>query len=262
MLESKRRAIIFILVSVLLAAAAGYFVLKKVSELNAELGGMTEIYVAARDIPSRTLIERDQVKTVEIPNRYLNNSHVTDVGKLINKVLVVPLAAEDVITKTMIKPVSNVRDENNRLLMIPQSERVNFDQKLEALDRVDIVVSHNFDGKPVTEIFMKDVPVTSALESNKKFNGIVVEVPEEEAPKIIHMQNYAESMRILKANVGKEEQVKAEEPAEGEKADAGVEEAEKQKAAEQKAAEQKAAEQKAAEQKKKEEQAKANGSAN
>lgn len=270
MLESKRRAIIFILVSVLLAAAAGFFVLQKVSALNSELGGMTEVYVAADDIPSRTLIQRDQVKTVEIPNRYVNNSHVTNVESLINKVLVVPLAADDVITKTMIKPVSNARNENNRLVMIPQSDKVNFDQQLEALDRVDIIVSHKFDGKPVTETFMKDVPVAGVLKSNKKFNGIVVEIAAKDAPQVIHMQNYADSMRVLKANVGKEEQAEANPPAEGEKADAGEAEAAKQKeaeqkaaeqkAAEQKAAEQKAAEQKAAEQKKQEEQAKANGS--
>ncbi|MFP7447004.1 flagella basal body P-ring formation protein FlgA [Bacillus infantis] len=244
MLESKRRAIIFILVSVLLAAAAGFFVLQKVSALNSELGGMTEVYVAASDIPSRTLIEREQVKTVEIPNRYVNNSHVTNVEDLINKVLVVPVAAEDVITKTMIKPVSNVRDENNRLVMIPQSDKVNFDQQLEALDRVDIIVSHKFNDKPVTETFMKDVPVAAVLKSNKKFKGIVVEIADKDAPQVIHMQNYADSMRILKANVGKEE------PAEGEAAEADEAQASEQKSAEQKAAEQKAAaDTKAAEQK-------------
>ncbi|MFT4415389.1 SAF domain-containing protein [Fredinandcohnia humi] len=209
MLESKRRALIFITVSLLLATAAGFFVLKKVQEMNNELGGMTEIYVAASDIASRTLIQPDQVKKVEIPNRYVNEaSHVTDVNKLINKVLIVPLEEGEIITHSMIKPVAAATNENNRLVTIPATDRINFDQLLEAQDRVDIIVSQSFEDKPLTEIFMKDVLVAGVLDKNK---GIVVEVPAEVAPEIIHMQNYADSMRILKANVGKGTQPNTEE---------------------------------------------------
>lgn len=207
MLESKRRAIIFISISLLLAVAAGFFVLQKVSELNADLGGMTEVYVAADDIPSRTVIKPEQVKAIEIPNRYVNESYVLNVEDLINKVLVVPLKEDEVITQPMIKPVSTATDENSRLVMITQTENVSFDTQLEALDRVDIIVSHKFDGNPVTESFKKDVKVARILQSDKKFSGIVVEVPFEAAPEIIHMQNYADSMRVLKANVGLEEEV-------------------------------------------------------
>lgn len=208
MLESKRRAIIFLSISFLLAVAAGLFVLQKVSAMNEELGGMTKVYVAAADIPSRTLIQPNQVTTVELPNRYVNEtSHVLDVNELINKVLVVPLSEGDIITTAMIKPVSAATDENKRLVMIPQGDKVHFDSMLEAFDRVDIVVSQKFGDKPVTEVFMKDVNVANILEKEKKFNGVVVEVAAEDAPKIIHMQNYADSMRVLKANVGKADQI-------------------------------------------------------
>lgn len=203
MLESKRRAIIFITLSLLLAIAAGLLVLDTVKKLNSDLGGMTKIYVAASDIPSRTELNPKQLRTEEIPYRYVNDSHITDVKDLINKVLVVPITEGDIITKTMVKPVSIATNENNRLVMIPQSERVRFDHpEFEALDRVDIIVSHKFEGNPVTETFMKDVLVSSALLIDGKFSGIVVEVTAEDAPKIIHMQNYADSMRLLKANVG------------------------------------------------------------
>lgn len=205
MLESKRRAIIFISISLILAIVAGVFFLQKVKQLNSNLGGMTKIYVAATNIPSRTLIRPDQVKTVEIPNKYVNKSYVTNVKDLMNKVLVVPLTTEDIISKSMIKPVANITNEDNRLVFVHQSEKVQFDQDLEALDRVDIIVSHKFKGDPKTEIFMKDVPVNSVFKSEKKFTGILVEVPSKEAQKLIHMQNYADSIRILKANVGKGE---------------------------------------------------------
>jgi len=207
MLESKRRAIIFLTISLLLAIGAGFFVLKKVSLLNSELGGMTKIYVAASDISSRTLIQPNQVTTMEIPNRFVKDgSHVTDVKALINKVLVVPLGEGDIITQQMIKPVSNIANEKNRLVTIPQTDRINFDGLPEPMDRVDIIVSHNFDNKPVTETFMKDVPVSAIMGTKKSFKGIVVEVPLKDAPSIIHMENYADSMRILIANVGKNDQ--------------------------------------------------------
>lgn len=254
MLESKRRAIIFLTISLLLAVGAGFFVLKKVSELNAELGGMAKIYVAASDIPSRTLIEPKQVTTMEIPKKFVKDgSHVTDVKDLINKVLVVPLEEGDIITQEMIKQVSTTANEKNRLVVIPQNDRIRFDQPLEDMDRVDIVVSHNLEGKPVTETFMKDVLVSKISGKKESLNAILVEVSLEDAPRIIHMENYADSIRILKANVGKNEQPKPEQPkAEPAKEPAPAEaKPAEAKPAEKKPAEQPPAEQKPADQQKK-----------
>lgn len=90
MLESKRRAAIFLMLAFLLASIAGYLVFDKVRTLNAELGGMSTIYVAADSIPPRTLITDAHIKTMEIPNRYVTDSHITDKEKLINMVSVVP----------------------------------------------------------------------------------------------------------------------------------------------------------------------------
>lgn len=205
MLESKRRAIIFFTLSFLLAIAAGFLFLQKVSAINSELGGMTEIYIAAEDIPSRSVIQPQQLTTTEIPNRFVNESHITSLQDIANRVSVVPLSSGDIITKNMMKPFSSLREENNRLVTIVQSERIRFDERLEALDRIDIIVSHKFDGNNKTTIFMKDVLVAAELTSDGEFVGVAVEVPVEDAPELIHMQNYADSIRVLKANVGKGE---------------------------------------------------------
>lgn len=206
MLESKRRAIIFLTLSFVLALAAGFFVLQKVKALNADLGGMTEIYVAAGDIPSRTIIQPDQLKTMDIPNRFLTDSHVVDAKQLAGKVLVVPLSEGDIITNGMVNEVSQVRDGNNRLVNLYFSEKVRFDEQLKPLDRVDIIVSHQFEGDPKTETFMKDVTVNTIIKKDGKFAGVGVEIAAGDAPGLIHMQNYADNMRILKANVGKADQ--------------------------------------------------------
>jgi Flp pilus assembly protein CpaB len=205
MLESKRKAIIFIVLSVLLAVTAGFLVLKKVQALNTNLGTSVKIYVAGKDISSRSLITPENVKTNEIPKKFLKDYHITNADELVNKVSVVPLSEGDIITKNILKQASSVVDENNRLITLMQNERVFFDELLEALDRVDIIVSHRFNGKEETTLFMKDVKVARTAKKDNKFKGVQLEVSIEKAPELIHMQNYADSLRVIKANVGKQE---------------------------------------------------------
>ena len=202
MLEAKRRSAIFLLLAFILAAATGYLVLEKVKELNAELGGMTSIYVAKGNIPSRTLINESQITKMDIPNKFVTDSHILSDAELVNQVSIVPLNSGDIVTKNMIKPVSNLQNENNRLVTMYRTDNIQFDQVLAALDRVDIIVSTNSNGKRKTEIFMKDVLVAFAQGSDENFAGVAVEIAAEDAPKLIHMQNYADHIRVLKANVG------------------------------------------------------------
>ncbi len=193
----------------MLAVVAGFLVFQKVRDLNSELGGMTKIYVAKGDIPVRTLIQENQITTMEIPNKFVNKKqHITKKEDLLNSVSVVPLAKEDVITKNMLKPATNLQNENNRLVALYPSEKIQFDQVVSPLDRVDIIVSTETDGQPTTEIFMRDVPVAWADgDKPEDFAGAALEVSIEDAAKLIHVQNYADKVRILKANVGKEEAV-------------------------------------------------------
>lgn len=204
MLESKRRAIIFISIALILALIAGFMFLQKVNELNASLGGTTTVYIANADIPSRTIITPEMVTTVDLPNKFVTETHVTDPKNITNKVAIVPLFEGDMITTNLLKPFSEIGDPNHRLIAFFANERVSFDQELEDLDRVDIVVSQQFDGEPKTEIFMTDVHVFRVDKTKTEFRGVALEVAKEDAPKLIHMQNYADSIRILKANVGQE----------------------------------------------------------
>lgn len=205
MLESKRRAIIFLALSLLLAALAGFLFLKKIKDMNEQLGEMVDIYVASTDIASRAMIQPDQIKTKQIPKKFADSSYITDKLSLKNQVTVVPLSTGDIITKNIIKPATTVRDENNRLVTVYASGNVVFDQQVDALDRVDVIVSHEVNGKPVTEVFMKDVPVAMVAKTNDQFKGVALEMPFEQVPSFIHQQHYAQVMRILKANVGKGE---------------------------------------------------------
>ncbi|WP_175986526.1 flagella basal body P-ring formation protein FlgA [Bacillus sp. Marseille-Q1617] len=204
MIESKKRAFIFLFLAFLLALVAGYLVYDKVKDLNSELGGMTKVYVAKGDIPSRTLIKENQIQAMEIPNKFVTESHVTGKLELKDRVSVVPLSDGDIITTNMIKPASNLNNENDRVVAIYRNDKIQFDQVIAALDRIDIIVSREVNGERKTELFMEDVPVSYAEGDEKSFAGVAVVVPKEKASELIHVQNYAEHIRILKANVGKE----------------------------------------------------------
>ncbi|GGD20203.1 Flp pilus assembly protein CpaB [Pontibacillus salipaludis] len=202
MLESKRRAIIFFSIAIVLAGTSGFLVLQKVQALNSNLGTMVQVFVANENISSRDAITPNNIRTEEIPQKYLRDEHITNEQDLMNKVTVVPLSEGDVITKNLLKQVSTVTEEDNRLITIMSSERVTFDEPLLALDRVDIIVSHEFEGESKTEVFMEDVKVAKVAKKDGEFAGVQVEVPFEKVPRLIHMQNYADSTRIVKANVG------------------------------------------------------------
>ncbi|WP_404427577.1 SAF domain-containing protein [Ureibacillus chungkukjangi] len=210
MLEAKRRAAIFLLLAFILAAVAGYLVLEKVKQLNAELGGMVEIYVSNGDIPARTLLHSSQLTKMEIPQKFLTASHITDENDILGQVSVVPLKEGDIITDNMLKNYSNLQNENNRLVALYRTDKIQFDQEIAALDRVDIIVSIEEEGKKNTELFMKDVAVAFAQGTGENFAGIGVEVSSEAATKLIHMQNYAEYIRVLKANVGQDVEISEE----------------------------------------------------
>lgn len=212
MLESKRKAIIFFLIALVLAALSGFLVLKKVQALNNNLGTMVEVVVASNEISSRALITPEDITTEEIPKKYLRDEHIINIESLINKVSVVPLSSGDIITKNMLKQASTVTEADNRLVTVLRSERVFFDEKLTPLDRVDLIVSHTFEGEPVTEVFMTDVKVARTTADNKgKFQGVQLEIPFGDVPELIHMQNYADSLRVVKSNVG-QQQNRNEEP--------------------------------------------------
>lgn len=213
MIESKRKAIIFFFLAAILAGTAGFLTLQKVKELNTDLGTMVDVYAAGQDIASRSVITPKDITVEKIPKKFVTDEHITNTDDLQNKVSVIPLSSGDLITKNMLKQASAVMEENNRLITLMSSERVFFDEELEALDRVDIIVSLRDEEINKTEIFMQDVKVARVANDNKKFAGVQLEISLDQAPELIHMQNYADSVRIIKANVGtaeaKEEAVPA-----------------------------------------------------
>lgn len=208
--DAKRRAIIFTVFSLVLAVLAGILFIQRVGEVEAQLGNFVTVYVAKKDIGSRQPLSAGDFEAKEIPAKYVEQSVVTDLKKIGNYgpidrfVSVAPLKEGDVLTYNLLKPADDYTTGDRRLVQVPASNRVAFDQALEANDRVDIIVSWNKNDIPTgekrTDIFMQDVLVASVLpNSDDKFTGVWLEMSLDQAKEFIDAQNFAQSVRILKA---------------------------------------------------------------
>ncbi len=205
MFESKRRALIFLILSFILAVIAGTLFYSKFQDLNADLGKMTKVYVAGKNLPSRQTIKGNDVISIEIPNRYVTDAHILSLDQLENQVSIIPLKEGDLITSNILKPYTDLTSNGNRLVeILLEQGNVHFDDELEYLDLVDIIVSHSFneDGDPITELFMADVPVQKVFMGDGGMSGVALEVKSEAATELIHMENYADYIRVLKSGAG------------------------------------------------------------
>lgn len=217
MFESKRRALIFMILSFILAVIGGMLFYSKYQDLNADLGKMTKVYVTGKNIASRQTIEASDVSSVEIPNKYVTDAHILSLDQLEDQVSIIPLKEGDLITNNILRPYTELTTKTNRLVeILSESDNVHFDDEFDYLDRVDIIVSHSLDkeeadDEPVTELFMSDVQVQKVFENEEGQSGIAVEVKSENAPRLIHMQNYADYIRVLKAGAGEDEIEESEE---------------------------------------------------
>jgi len=194
--------------SFILAAIAGMLFYNKYQQLNSDLGKMTDVYFAGKNIPSRQIIKPDDVVAVEIPNRYVTDGHILSLEQLENQVSIIPLKEGDLITHNILKPDTELTADGKRLVeLLTDNGNVHFDDELEYLDRVDIIVSHSFEDDPVTELFMRDVPVHKIINDDEGLRGVALEVSTEDAPELIHMQNYADYLRVLKSGAAESEKV-------------------------------------------------------
>ena len=172
MQDAKRRAIIFAVVSLVLAMLAGILFMQRVSAVEAQLGNEVTVYVAKTDIQPRQPLKPEQFEAVEVPQKFVQQSTVTNLNKINEFVTIVPLKKGDVLDGNLLKPAKELGTSGNkRLVYVPASDRIVFDQPLNAQDRVDIIVSWGGDdGSKRTVIFDTDVLVAATAGEEGKFS--------------------------------------------------------------------------------------------
>ena len=82
MQDAKRRAIIFAVVSLVLAMLAGILFMQRVSAVEAQLGNEVTVYVAKSDIQPRQPLKPEQFEAVQVPQKFVQQSTVTNCKRL------------------------------------------------------------------------------------------------------------------------------------------------------------------------------------
>ncbi|MFC4075483.1 hypothetical protein [Salinithrix halophila] len=196
MQDAKRRAMIFAMLSVVLAAIAAYYFLEQSNQLEAGLGDERVVLVAKKNIKSREPLKPEYFEEMPVPERYAKSNQVSNPSQLEGQVSVVALGKGDQLTTNVLRPITQLDDPSKRLVLLRASNRVLFDELFNAQDRVDIVVSYEKEGGGTTELLMNDKLVYSVAQGNK---AVGLELNLKEAQALIKAENFAHSIRVIKA---------------------------------------------------------------
>lgn len=203
MLEAKRHIGVFLGAALLLAIMTGYVVHDRVQAVEAQLGDRVSILVASREIPAQVPLSAEDLATVSIPAVFKQPGMITDPKEVEGKVSLVSLNKGDLVvghalTDRVIIP------EDQRVIRLHRSQVVSFDENLLVGDRVDIVVTvpdAAGTGSLVTDLVLAKLPV---VEVDAKAAWVGVQVPEEQAPRVVGLQVTAKQMQLLRVTPSKE----------------------------------------------------------
>ncbi|SFS86030.1 SAF domain-containing protein [Marininema halotolerans] len=196
MQDAKRRAIIFAILSVILAAVAGFMFLQESNALRAGLGEERMVLVAKRDISSREPLRRTDFEVKSVPERYYKPNQVGDLEEIDGNVSIVSITKGDELTSNVLRPITELENSEKRVVELRGSDRVLFDDYFQTQDRVDIIVSYAENGGGSTKFMLKD-KLVFRVGSKNSFLGL--ELSMDEARKLVEAENFAHSIRVIKA---------------------------------------------------------------
>lgn len=218
MIDAKRKAIILLTIAFLLAVAAAGVIVVQISNTQERLGKTVEVAAAAKDIYSNQEINiENDLKWVELPATSAYESLITkDEAKKVfeNSITVVDLDGGELITDSLVRDRLNI-PENERVVWLNATETVILDQDVTEGDFVDIVVVFQDPAQQVqTKRILTNIPVVEVDENNDKKddkeeadrknpasnNRVKVSLPITDAEMVIHHQNTAIQMRVLRVN--------------------------------------------------------------
>jgi Flp pilus assembly protein CpaB len=204
MIDSKRKAIIFLSLSFILAVVAAGVILVQISQAQERLGETVKVAAAANDIKSYHEINLSDIKWIELPKSSAYESFITDEKELKNVISLVDIKEDDILTGTLVREKVNI-PADERVVWLNATEIVLIDQGVVEGDQVDIIVSREIDKKLETKRLLSNIPVVQIETPDEKpedgpAQRIKISLSVEEAEQLIHYQNFAKQIRVLRVN--------------------------------------------------------------
>ncbi|CAM4220872.1 SAF domain-containing protein [Lederbergia lenta] len=264
MIDAKRKAFIFLIIAFILAIVTGWFISNQVTLAKESMGQSVKVAVAKKKVPAYTEISEDMVDWINIPKSSGLSSFITNKKELEDHLSIVNLSKGDLITKNIVRSRVDI-PEDHRIVWLNPTQNVLMDQEIFIGDKIDIIASYKAtEGAGVeTKRILNNIDVIQSEEvtmpkEQTSGTALKVSLTLPQAEQLIHLQNTAEQIRVLRVN-----QLEVEEAGittqneEQEKAEAEAKQAEKEAAAKQEAIK-KEEQEKAKQQKEKEQKEKAN----
>ncbi|WJH34654.1 SAF domain-containing protein [Paenibacillus sp. CC-CFT747] len=188
MFESRRRAVIFTSLSILMALTATILFSNYIKSTKQSMGELAQVLVAKTDIVAGRPIDPDSFTTEEVPRKYLLPSVIQTKEELKNKITVVPIPKGQVITTSVLRDNTVVSGDLRQVIL--RAPMAVFDDSIDVFDKVDIIVSYDDQsGSPdsiakqqgvtnagsaqgqdrrVTKVLLKDVTVNNVQKRMKR----------------------------------------------------------------------------------------------
>lgn len=200
MIDSKRKAIIFLTISFLLALVAAGVILVQINQAQEKLGKTVAVAAVKKDMKSYYELTKKDIEWIQLPSESAQKGFITDEKDLEDVITVVNLEKGDLLTRNLVRKKLDI-PENERVVWLNATEIVLVDQKnIAPGDLVDIIVTTGKEDKMQTKRIFQNVYVVEVEEVDEEPPRVRISVPIEDAESLIHYQNSAKQIRVLRVN--------------------------------------------------------------
>lgn len=218
MIDSKRKAIIFLTISFLLALVAAGVILVQVNQAQEKLGKTVAVAAVKKDVKSYYELTKKDIEWIQLPSESAQKGFITDDKDLEDVITVVDLKKGDLLTKSLVRKKLAI-PENERVVWLNATEIVLVDQNsLASGDLVDIIVTTGKEENMRTKRVFQNVYVVEVEKMEVGAPRVSISLPIEDAESLIHYQNSAKQIRVLRVNQassGKQELKEVEDSQQG-----------------------------------------------
>ncbi|MEH7346244.1 SAF domain-containing protein [Bacillus sp. JJ1532] len=199
MIDAKRKAIIFLTISFLLAIVAAGVILVQINQAQQKLGKTVAVATAAKDIKSYHEIKESDIEWIQMPQSSAYSSLIRSENDFKDAISVAEVKEGELLTKALVRKKLDI-PINDRVVWLNATKIVLIDQDVAEGDLVDIIVSEEVNGSLQTKRQFQNVSVVQVEKQNEGPSRIKISLNVENAERIIHYQNSAVQIRVLLVN--------------------------------------------------------------
>lgn len=221
----QRRGVILMVLAGLSAIVLFFVSVNWVGSVNAKVSPLVTTYQSAADIPAYSIIEEDDVKAVDVPERWVATSAATDPDALIGQRAAYNIDEGTYLGNDMLLPSSSLK-EDEREIALTVDAKTGIAGRVQAGDFVDVyaVFADESGTGGTSRVLVRNVRVVSVrgIETQTSTNDdsfaeeqiipVTLALPPESALAVTYADAFAVSVRLVGLPPGEASKNRSEEP--------------------------------------------------